>query len=111
MIVDTEKLAQAISNVDHLALAPLKRIQAAMPKDFYGAAYVEWRARKTEVFQQVETNLKSIGARISFTGDSTRFSLSGIASSSTMGLIGAITNWRGRAAEQLKAGRRTWQSQ
>lgn len=100
-----QAMKQHIAKVDQIALAPLRRITAAMPKDFRGYAYAEWRKRKVEVESEVEAKLTAYGAHVAIGAGGAAFTLGGIRARSTMGLQSAIRNWRARAERRVEDAR------
>ena len=96
-------LKMGLQKVRHMGLAPFARLRSSMPKSYTGEHYGRWLARQHEVASEVAAKLRAEGATIDESGGSVRFSFMGIRTSSTMGLGGALRNWKGRAEALLKA--------
>ena len=99
-------LKTALRFVDTRALAPLMRIEAAMPKDSFGDAKATWFRRRAEIENDVIAELRTIGGSVS-DGDPVRVRIAGVTGSSTMGLTQALRHWRHAALAQLQAQKQT----
>lgn len=102
-------LKWAMTKVRQLGLAPFARLRASMPTDYSGARYGQWIKRQAEVTRDVAIRLTAEGASVIEDGHLTRFTFAGIKATSTMGLAGALRNWRQAAEKKLdqQAGRRS----
>lgn len=98
-------LAASIRVVEQSALAPFARLVAARPKNYTGGAYSRWMTRQRKVTEEVTRRLSAEGARVSESGGVSRFIFRGLAATSTMGLLGALRNWRSQAQRKLEADR------
>lgn len=94
-------LQWALVKVEQLGIAPFNRLAHAMPRDYRGAAFSNWQKRQLEVTAVVIAKLKAEGAKVVENGSETRFAFAGVRSTSTMGLSGALRNWRTAAQKRL----------
>lgn len=98
-----EELKRALQLVSHTAMAPFERIRATMPKSYTGPAFDRWLNRQQEVAREVAAKLRAEGATITEGTSGTTVFLSGIRATSSMGLQGALRNWRKQATEKARA--------
>lgn len=94
-------LKDALRLVETLGLAPLNRVQHTMPRDNRGDRYVQWQRRRREVEAEVVMKLTAEGATIGESSGATRLRFVGITASSTMGIAGALRNWKAAAEKRL----------
>lgn len=96
-------LKWALAKVEQLGIAPFARLRGSMPKDYSGARYGNWLKRQKEVTGEVVIRLTAEGASVIEIGGLTRFTFAGVKATSTMGLAGALRNWRQAAEKKLGA--------
>lgn len=101
-----ERWAELMAAVRQVAQvqAALARIRATMPKSLAGAAYGHWLERQREMAITVAEKLRDEGATVTETSlGTTTVSFSGVRATSTMGLAGALRNWRKQADAKARA--------
>lgn len=98
-------LKQALALVERKGIASLKRVAATRPDiAARGDAWQLWTTRRHEVDIDVAKALAAEGAKISIDTQGARIRYGGISASSTMGLLGALNNWRAQAEKRLGKG-------
>ncbi|MBL45148.1 MAG: hypothetical protein CMN71_10660 [Sphingomonadaceae bacterium] len=93
-----------LRQVERVAIAPLRRIEAARPKGYVHTNYAAWKLRKREVETHAAKELAAIGATVIWSGNSASIALVGITARSGRGLLGALQNWRARAEQSPRKG-------
>lgn len=101
----TAELLAAIGAVDRNVLPRLARLAASRPRSYHGAAWARWQTLCDEAEEATRAALDKAGAGILIDYRGATISLAGITSTSTMGLTGAVRNWR-KAAEKRLGGPR-----
>lgn len=91
------ELTEALTVIERKAIAPLKRVMAARPKDFSHTNHAAWADRLREVEAQAAQALGAIGAEVAWGSGHGKIELLGITARSGSSLLAACENWRGRA--------------
>ncbi|MGB3167123.1 MAG: hypothetical protein WBA68_10155 [Alteraurantiacibacter sp.] len=91
------ELQSHIVFVSNQCLAPFARLRGAMPKSYFGKPYENWLKNQRDVTATVTHRLREIGATVRESSVGVEIVLGGIKARSTMGLSGALMNWRDRA--------------
>ena len=93
--------------VERVAIAPLRRIEAARPKGYVHTNYAAWKVRKSEVERSSMHQLASMGGETSLSQNRAAIALAGITARSGRGLLGALLSWRRKASQsQIEEKRR-----
>lgn len=98
----TAELTAALTVIERKAIAPLKRVMAARPKDFSHTNHAAWADRLREVETQAARALGAIGAEVAWGTGHGKIGLLGITARSGSGLLAALERWRGHAKIKLE---------